>query len=243
MNKRDINKMRMYNQVVLIISEHSSIWQANVPFTEAYSTFSQGVIGLKEFVNSQFALKGKLSIHKREMKEELTEVALRIQRVIVFYAAKSEQLTLLESVKRTPSFWRRTTETNRLSQAERLSSLLEEHLPALQDFGLEQSDLDELNAKINAYTEALSGPRSAIVHRGQFTASIDTSISELDDLLKLQMDTFVKSLTVTHPDFVSLFLRARNIVNYKGSSGHIDSAQDEGSGLIDDESESGGADE
>lgn len=231
MKKRDINKMRMYNQVVLIISEHSPVWQANVPFAEAYATFSQKVSGLKAYVESQFALKGKHTVLKHAASEDLIETALRLQRMLVFYAAKTENAVLLERAHRSASHWKRANETNRLLQAEQLLTLLEEHLAALQDFGLAQADLDELSTRISNFSEAISGPRSKIVHRAEFTENIGKTIAELDEMLKLQIDTFIQSLKLSAPDFVNLFLRARSVVHYKGK------------GRDASEPESGGADE
>lgn len=216
MKKRDINKMRMYNQVVLIISEHSSVWQTNVPFAEAYSTFSQKVSGLKAYVESQFTLTGKHTVQKQAASEALIETALRLQRVLVFYAAKTENPVLLERAHRSASHWKRANETNRLLQAEELQDLLEEHLAALQDFGLTQADVDELSTRINDFADALGGPRSKIVHRAAFTQNIGKTVAELDEMLKLQIDTFIQSLSLSAPEFVSLFLRARSVVHCKG---------------------------
>jgi hypothetical protein len=231
MKKRDMNKMKMYNQVVLIISEHSPVWQTNVPFAEAYATFSQKVSGLKAYVDSQFSLVGKHTVHKHACSDALIETALRIQRVMVFYAARSENAVLLERVKRSASEWKRANETKRLLQAERLHSLLEEHLAELPDFGLGQPDVDELSARISDYAEAIGEPRSKIVHRTAFTQHIGMAIKELDELLNLQIDTFVRSLETSAPEFVRLFLSARSVVHYKGK------------GSAEPDSETGGVDE
>lgn len=76
------------------------------------------------------------------------------------------------------------------------------------NFSLTQLDLDELNARIDTFAEAVGKPRSAVVRMAQFTAKLNEFIKELDELLKPRLDTFVKSLVVSSPNFMSLFLRA-----------------------------------
>lgn len=222
MQKKDMNKMRMYNQVVLIISEHEAIWQSNVPFTEVYNTFTSKLDSLKTDIDAQFSLKGAHSIQKRKTKEVLFNDALRIQNLLTFFAAKTENKVLLQQVKKPASFWNRLSETNFLAQCERLGSILEEHLPDVVDYGLSQVDLDGFNAKIEDFVTAIGEPRSAVIHRTHVTSNIEAAMDELDALLKLQLDTFVHALAATQSKFVNLYDHARDVIRYKGK-GHTDS--------------------
>ena len=230
MKKKDLNKMRMYDQVVLIISEHDAVWQTNVPFAETYSTFSQRVTGLKEYIETQYALMGTHSIRKREAKEQLIAEALRIEKLFRFFAAKTENAPLLHKVKHTATLWKRSKEVTRVALAAQLEGLLEEHLNELEDYGLAQEDLDSLQEKLAAYEETLSQPRNVIVHRAAITQGIREAMVELDAILKLQVDNFVHSLASTQPEFVKLYKRARNVINYKGkgSLGETENEEEDG---------------
>ena len=159
----------MYDQVVLIISEHDTIWQSNVPFTETYSTFSQRLIGLKEYIENQTALMGVHTIRKEEFKNALISEVIRIEQVLQFFASRSENADLFNSVDHTKSFWARIREVDRLMASKHIADLLEEHLNELEDYGLLQADLDMLNTKIADYEQAMSEPRNMIIHRAIIT--------------------------------------------------------------------------
>lgn len=216
MLKKDVNKMRMYDQVVQILEEHGTIWQSNVPFSEVYATFSEKLEGLKAYIESQHVLKGVHSIHKQKAQDALIKEAIRIERLLRFYAAKNENAVLLHEVSHTYSFWKRMRENDRLLQSERLRTLLEEHLSAAAEYGLSQSDLDALVNRISAYSISIGGPRNTIVHRVHITEGISEIIAELDALLKYQMDNFVNALGESESTFVNLYTHARNVINYKG---------------------------
>lgn len=224
MKKRDTNKMKMYNQVVLIVSEHTSLWQANVPFAETYAAFTEKLVGLREAFDAQFALKGNFSAHKKRTIHDLVVEALRIQNAMIFFAANTQDLELLELVRHTPTSWKQTSENKRLAMANQLRTQLAAHLSEVQAYGLGQADLDQLDARIADCANALTEPRSSIVHRAQITQSIDSKVAELDSLLKTQLDPYVLSLKNAHPDFVNLYHNAREIVHYKGKGSHPDAS-------------------
>ena len=219
MRKSDMNKMRMYNQVAQIISEHAPVWQANVPFTEVYTSFNAKLDALKTSIDAQFSLKGANSIHKREAKEALINDALRIQQLFTFYAAKVDDQVLLHQVKKTVSYWKRASEINVRAQAEQLRALLEDNLAVVGNYGLAQADLDGFITRIDDFAAAASEPRAAVIQRAHVTENIGELMAQLDALLKLQLDNFVHALTATQADFVNLYDHARDVIRYRGK-GH-----------------------
>lgn len=205
----------MYDQVVLIISEHNAVWQSNVPFAEAYASFTQRVDGLKAYIDGQLALMGSHSILKREAAGALITEALRIEQILRFYATKTGNEVLFRALKHSFSDWNRFKEVERVALSTKLADDLEAHLPALVDYGLTQNDLDSLRALIDAYKVRLSEPRNKIVHRAVLTQSIRQAIIELDEILRFQLDNFVYSLKAAQPDFVQLYRFARNVIQQK----------------------------
>jgi hypothetical protein len=216
MKKKDLNKLRMYDQVVQILEEHGTVWQSNVPFSEVYATFSEKLEGLKAYIESQHVLKGVHSVHKNTAQEALIKEAIRIEHLLQFYASKTENPVLLHDVSHTYSFWKRARENDRLLQGEHLRNLLEEHLSAATAYGLSQSDLDVLANRIASYSISIGGPRNTIVHRVHITEGISEIMAELDALLKFQMDNFVKALSESESNFVRLYAHARDVIRYKG---------------------------
>jgi hypothetical protein len=220
MKKTDLNKMKMYDQVALIIEEHGTLWQSNVPFSTAYASFTQRVDGLKAALENQRALMGSHSIRKNRALDNLHDEAQRIEQILRFFAVHSDNEVLLATVRHTASDWKRFKEADRVALCTLLGDELEANLSALAEFGLTQLDLDGFRSLLEDYRALLAEPRNRIVHRAVITRGIGQKMTELDELLKLQIDSFVHSLKNTAPEFVLLYDAARNVIQQKAKSGN-----------------------
>jgi hypothetical protein len=219
MNKSDLNKMKMYDQVVVIIEEHAAIWQNNVPFSTAYASFTQRVDGLKAALENQLALKGSHSHRKNRALRTLVAEAQRIEQMLRFFAVESENDALFETVQHTPSDWKRFKEANRVAICTNLGDELETHLSALAAYGLTQADLDNFRSLLEEYSALLTEPRTRIVLRSVITQGIRQTMTELDEILKLRLDNFVHTLKNTAPEFVQRYDAARNVIKRRSKSG------------------------
>ena len=84
---------------------------------------------------------------------------------------------------------------------------------------LAQTDLDDLNTKIDAFNTALTRPRQIRSNIKGATDQIPALITAADRIAERQLDRLMERFKATNPDFYSAYQVARVIVDAGGGVG------------------------
>jgi hypothetical protein len=85
----------------------------------------------------------------------------------------------------------------------------------LESYGITQTFVSDLIAKIDGLSELIESSRIALLRRKGATKSIDEVESKLTEILRDQIDRMVLVFKNNHPQFVSDYQDARSWINHR----------------------------
>jgi hypothetical protein len=94
----------------------------------------------------------------------------------------------------------------------------------LDDYGVDQTTVDELQTHRDELEAQLGAPRNAIVERKTLTGQIRSLRREIDAILNLQLDKLMEFLREEHPGFFASYKNARVTIDQPAthSSSEVD---------------------
>lgn len=213
MNWRQEDKLSMYFTVKNYMKKNKSAWSSFVPLSNAYNKFSQKIDEIIETSTHQTEIiKGK-AINKRQKRDAMIEVALRIGAVITAYAAELGNNELMHTVnyKKRQLVLSRDTIVNALCKI--ILDEAKNNAPDLIDYGITSVEIAEFETAIAQYHQTIADPREAIVSRGTYTELLNQLFKQADFVLKNEIDNLMIVYKTTKPDFYATYKESRKIID------------------------------
>ena len=217
----------MYRSVRKIIDEFEESWSVLPAFQGARDAFVEKVARLETLSFTQnFVAKGS-GATKLLLRKDVARLTIDTVRAIKVYAVTSLNKNLLIQVKfgKSRLYYSSSFETLQLVDLVILKA--QEHIEALEDYGVTPDTLDRLIEARDAYKAAVNIPRDAVVERKFATAEISLLVSQIDGLLSNQLDLLVSNLQLTEHEFHVKYYGARVIVNLKATQSGADKGSPE----------------
>lgn len=208
------NKLRMYRAVRQVVQKYNSSWTGLVAFENAVNQFAQKVTELENLTYQKTkSLMGVTS--KRDAHRIKTgELALQVANAIYAYASSIENDELKAKMHYTPSAMKYSPNMRFISAVEGILNKAKLMASDLVPFGIDQDKIDDLELAYLEMVEILNLPRQAVVSRKVIGEKIDNVITDLDTVLKDQLDRLIVLLKEDELDFVLTYEGARTIVNH-----------------------------
>lgn len=203
----------MYQAVRRVIQSNNASWNGLAAFENAVTRFSQKVTELENLAYQKSkALLGMKS--KRDQKrEEIAEKALYVANALYAYASKIKDEKLKADVKYSPSELNYSPLSVFMRLVNGLINTANDNVNEIADYGVDQNRIDDLTLAHMEFIEISNLPRQAIVSRKVITQQIDNAITDIDDVLKSQLDKLIVLLTKDAPTFVMTYEGARTIID------------------------------
>lgn len=218
MDKITKNKMAMYKSLKTILASHQANWSSFPAFASAVNTFESRLAALEEAQYHQnLALVG-ISAVKHAKQEIVADKAYAISSAMVAYAVVNNNVELLNHMKIAKHMIRHASRDHVLVLLDRIITRATEFVGVLGDYGIAQSDIDELVALRNELDAQMNAPRNAIIDRKGQTSRIKSIVHELDAIVRFQLDKLIVILKDEHPDFFLDYSNARIIVDHRNRS-------------------------
>lgn len=212
----------MYRAVRQVVQKYNSSWTGLTAFENAVNQFAQKVTELESLTYKKTkSLIGVTS--KRDAHRRITgELALQVANAIYAYASSIENEELKEKMHYTPSTMKYSPNMRFISAVEGILNNAKLMASDLVPFGVDQDKIDDLELAYLEMVEILNSPRQAIVSRKVISEKIDNLISDLDDVLKDQLDRLIVLLKEDEIDFVLTYEGARTIINHPATRRKLD---------------------
>jgi hypothetical protein len=208
------NKLSMYRAVRQVIQKHNSSWTGLTAFESGVTKFLDKVTELENLSYQKAkALMGAKS-HRDKQRAITADLTLKVSNALFAYASTIGDEILKAKVHYAPSTLKYTPNSRFLQLVEGLIATANELVTDITPYGVDQNKVDALEIAYLELVEIANLPRQAIVSRKVISEKIDNAISEVDTVLKDQLDRLVVLLKDDELDFVLTYEGARTILDH-----------------------------
>ena len=218
------NKLAMYLTVVSVLDKNLSLWQPLAALGTAFGKLKASITKINTLEQSLSGGTKGVTAGKRAKRIAMAETAAAVAGAIGAYASENGKPELLAKVDFSASDILRVRDTESSNIAQAIHDSPNGDLPALAEFGVTADTLTDLQAKIDAYTGNVSGPRTARSNNRASGEMLDAEFAVADTVLEKQIDGLLAKFKTIEPEFHAAYVAAREIVDnpggHKGKNGH-----------------------
>jgi hypothetical protein len=221
MNKNVKNKLAMYKSVKTILVANQAKWSPLPAFAASVLSFTDRLEALERSGYQQnLALVG-VSAVKNAKRAIVVDKAFAMVSALGAYAVVNNNVELINQMKIAKYKLESASKSLILVLVDRIHSRATDLVGQLDSYGVTQASIDELKLLRDELDNQMNAPRNAIIDRKSQTLRIKSLVSEIDAIIKFQIDKLIVVLKEDHPDFFITFTSARMIVDYRSRSTHV----------------------
>jgi hypothetical protein len=213
MKAKQEDKLSMYYAVQKVCSANVGVWNVLPAFATTFANFERYVAMLKKALETQGRDITGVSQDKDVLENSMIDKALEVADCIYAYATEIADFSIRSKVDFTRSFLKQSRDSFALQHCQLIHSEAKLLVGSLGDYGVTDVELNDLQAKINAFALILAGPRTAITERKGATENVDKIVKEVDTILKDKLDKLIIKFRVSSLDFYRQYFDARKIVS------------------------------
>ena len=212
MNNKFSSKVNMYDTVRNTFLQFETVVSGSPALMSSVSELNDSVETLKGLMNEQAHSLSWITKQKSELMQQTLEKMFAVNKVLIAYALASGNEELKDQIEGSKTRFFSGTMQEKMSRISHGIEIFEQHVPALLPYGVSITDLEDLIEKRDSLTEKISAPRTAIVNRKQKTRMIVEKITEIDRLLKDEIDAIMLILKPIDPLFYHTYKDARILI-------------------------------
>jgi len=228
-SQHQINNMRLIQETHLkmliatlgVVDSFKSIWQAIVAFATTRDDLAAAIDNIRAQALKQSASTVGATEDKRSLRDAMCNAAAVVGGAVAAYADKQDNHDLFKTVDFSISDLSHQPEAECVINCTAILNAGTANIASLSaGKHLAQTDLDDLQEKIAAFSDALERPRQVRAGTKSATDQLPAAIAAADRILERQMDRLMERFRLTNPDFYSAYQVARVIVDAGGGSGN-----------------------
>lgn len=214
MNNRIINRLAMYETVELLHRKHQPIIQSVPALAAAFSQFSAMLINLRAHIQTSISDRKGITHDKNRSRAKLSHYILVVSGMIKSFASDTNNLELFGAAHYTPSDLRNMRNHRVYSVACIVRSLADKHSQQLVPFGLTSELWSKFLAAISDYENRMHSPETATKMHAACTKAIKNIDADIRRHLHDRIDTAIRVLEESNPQFVAIYRGGRSIINH-----------------------------
>ena len=216
MNKRQLNKWRMFGSVVTVLDENSALVSSLNDLAKAKERFNTGLVTINQNRQVQEAKTAGLTKDKTELRNDLIPVILQVSSALKAYAVTVSNNELMVKCDYAESDLIRSSDPILADIGNLILGLATPLKEELSKFFVSETELNKLDRLLTAFKSAIPKRRVASSTSKVSTVNIREVFNAQDLLLKEQIDVLMQPFRFTQPDFYNAYRNARLIVDYAG---------------------------
>lgn len=216
MNKTQINKLRMFVAVDLVLKNHSELFESLAPLVLGHQRLKDGLLQLEANRLVQEANNTGLTGSKTDLRTKLIDRLMKFMAALKAYAIATNNLELKEKVNYPKSKLVAAPDNILYDIGSLVVSLAMPILPELAKYLITTEKVTDLTTSLTNFKEAIPQKRVATSTSKVSTENIGDVINSLHTLLKEELDALMLLLEEDQPDFYKAYKNARLIVDYAG---------------------------
>jgi hypothetical protein len=216
MNKKQLNKFRMYEAVNLVLDTHSSQVGTEGDLFNAHQSLKAGQATINRNRQVQEADSSGLTKTKSDLRSELIRLILLFAAGLKAHATSTKN-SELKTKANYKAYELQKTADSVLADIGRL--LNEMALPLRSDlakYAIGEAEFQQVEQLLAEFRLAIPKRRVAINISKVSTGNIDGVFKAQDKLLKEQVDALMEPFQFSQPDFFNAYRNARSVVDYAG---------------------------
>lgn len=214
MRKRLLNKFMMFKAVQSLMNEHSDIWES-IPAVETTLTSFGEVLNEIELCELQLLNNQKgLSLLKAAQQTVMISHTYVFASLLFAFAVKTGDAILKNKVDFSETALVKQRDTQLVITCTQLVGLVRNHLSEMTDYGVNETELDELDEKISLFDNNLPSGRVLVSERKAANEKLTNLIAEGGALLKDQLDRLMVRFREKDSLFYQTYMNSRRIMNY-----------------------------
>jgi hypothetical protein len=216
MNKKQLNKFRMYEAVNLVLDTHSAQVGTEGDLFNALQLLKAGQATISQNRQVQEADSSGLTKTKSELRDELMRLILLFAAGLKAYATSTRN-SELKTKADYKAYELQKTADHVLADIGRLLNELALPLQSeLAKYAVGQVEFQQMDKLLTEFILAIPRRRVSINISKVSTENIDGVFKSQDKLLKEQLDSLMEPFRFIQPDFYNAYRNARSIVDYTG---------------------------
>lgn len=204
----------MFETTVGFLDKNNDKWKNTPAFVDAHGRAKTGTAQIRDRTGKQQAPTEGVTGDKAQIRDDLEEKLLVIGNAISAFAAKTANNDLAAQVEMTKSSLDRSTDSDLVQTAKRVTDAAEANMAALAPYGVTSADTDVLKAAADLFANKKESPREAVVGRQVETLSLPQAISSVRSIFRNEIDKLMTAFKKPEPDFYNGYVASRIIVNH-----------------------------
>jgi hypothetical protein len=216
MNSKQINQYDMYLRVHKTLGNYRPVWNDNPPFTANYEAFTENLQAIKQLQSKLHADTTTLSQQKAAMREQLTEMTVRLVKKLRSFAADTRNHGLTNHLDHTKSGLEKLRESQLPPVCLVVCEKGNAYLDQLGHYGVTAAELEQVRVLAGQYEAILPETKLAISTGKQATEALAERFRRINLLLSEQLDGKLEQFQEGHADFYAAYFAARNVIDRTG---------------------------
>ncbi|MCX6150108.1 MAG: ubiquitin-like protein Pup [Ignavibacteriales bacterium] len=219
MNRRQLNKKRMYFAVNGTLKDNSVIVDAKVKLKEYHQKLQSKLTELDKaevIINKAAAGVTKT---KNDLKLELIKTFLPLKAVLNSYGTEKKRNDILALVKISESDLKKMNDTQLTGRISSVLVAAKEVLTELADYEIDADVITGIQSASDLFSGAIDKMGGGESQESSARDEVDKLFDEIDEILNEHLDSFVEMLREKEPNFYNAYYSARVIKDLGGSHG------------------------
>lgn len=213
MNKRQENKLGMYQAVLAFLLQYSKIFENILALQNAYMAFKTVVAAIHSTVQLKASPITGHALSKADKKSQLSSFANDVAGIVFAWATNKGDKVTMEKAKTSYSKLHVLRDEQLADICRNYYQIAADNQAALAEYGLTAEVLNAFSQAIESYQTVTSSPRNAMVERKATTTELAALFAEADFILKYKIDKLCRPLGKTNAAYYQKYKDNRRIVN------------------------------
>jgi hypothetical protein len=213
MNATQEAKLNMYRATQKHCSNNAAIVATVPAFQTVLNAFNVKLSTVIAATQQEDLVTKGITVDKAEAKKSLCRLTTDIAAPIFAYASSTANNKLKQEVNFSYSDLLRTKDDVMAPRCQNIKDLGTANLAALAPYGLTAAGLTTLQTTIDGYQAKVPTPRNSAAQKKTIRENLKKLFSEIDMLLKEQLDKTAVGFKAANPDFVSTYKANRVIID------------------------------
>jgi len=180
-------------------------------FMEAVNFFQELLEKIDAKANEKDdATTGKTAV-KHAAEEALIAAIMKASAALLLLARKTKNLELKEKANIQESALTRMRDTDLAAKGKAALDLIKQYATELASIGVTAEEITGLEAKINAYSNAIGKSVSSVSERKGARETLESLVKEADEVLAEEIDNYMERIRDVEPEFYAVYCDARYI--------------------------------
>lgn len=215
MNDKQRAKLSMLQATLGILTDHADVYTANKSLTAARLQLARLVADLAPTAATQQAAgkTQKPGAIKQATRALLAERAAEVAAALLAYADETDNIRLHTDADYSEKQLLRATDNDLARISKNMHTQATAHLTALQDQGVTQQELAELDAALTSFEQEQSSPRTIVADTKAQNKTLAAGLRQATALLRNRIDKYLLRYRRPQPRFFAAYQSARKVIN------------------------------